>query len=156
MSKRRKKFLVRVCEPQFVHYQATNKETGKVEDTTIMKGKYAIPWHSLTDIPITERALKKIEKLKKSFPDVSIEFNFNKANPAFILGVSGKTIRHEGDEPDQILGNKVARARAMARACVVGRHIALVAKESLEEELNRSIDTFQARFKREKRIIKGV
>ena len=156
MSKKRKKFLVKVCEPQFIHYQATNKETGKVEDTTIMKGKYAVPWYSLTDISITKRTLQKIEKLKKVFPDVSIDFNFNKENPAFIIGVSGKTIRHEGDAPNQVLGDKVARARAMAKACVVGRHIALAAKEGLEEELNRSIDTFQARFEREKRIIKGV
>lgn len=156
MSKKRKKFLVKVCEPQFIHYQAANKETGKVEDTTIMKGKYAVPWYSLTDIPITKRTLQKIEKLKKVFPDVSIDFNFNKENPAFIIGVSGKTIRHEGDAPNQVLGDKVARARAMAKACVVGRHIALAAKEGLEEELNRSIDTFQARFEREKRIIKGV
>jgi hypothetical protein len=121
-----------------------------------MKGKYAVPWHSLTDISITERVLQKIGKLKKAFPDVSIDFNFNRENPAFIIGVSGKTVRHEGDAPDQVLGNKVARARAMARACVVGRHIALAAKEGLEEELSRSIDTFQARFEREKRIIKGV
>lgn len=156
MSKKRKKFLVKVCEPQFIHYQATNKETGKVEDTTIMKGKYAVPWYSLTDIPITKRTLQKIEKLKKVFPDVSIDFNFNKENPAFIIDVSGKTIRHEGDAPNQVLGDKVARARAMAKACVVGRHIALAAREGLEEELNRSIDTFQARFEREKRIIKGV
>lgn len=156
MSKKRKKFLVKVCEPQFIHYQAANKETSKVEDTTIMKGKYAVPWYSLTDIPITKRTLQKIEKLKKVFPDVSIDFNFNKENPAFIIGVSGKTIRHEGDAPNQVLGDKVARARAMAKACVVGRHIALSAREGLEEELNRSIDTFQARFEREKRIIKGV
>ena len=156
MSKKRRKFLVKVCEPQFIHYNATNKETGKVEDTTIMKGKYALPWRVITDVSVTERALQKVEKLKKLFPDVSIEFNFRKENPAFILGVSGKTVKHEGDEPNQSLGDRVARARAMARACVVSKHIAIAIKEGLEEELNRSIETFKARFEKEKRIIKGV
>ena len=103
MSKKKRKFLVKVAEPQFIHYNATNKETGNVEDTTIMKGKYAFPWRAITS-----------------------------------------------------LGDRVARARAMARACVVSRHIILAIKEGLEEELNRSAEIFKARFEKEKRIIKGV
>lgn len=156
MSKKKRKFLVKVREPQFIHYKALNKETGVEEDTTIMKGKYALPWRAITDTSVTERALQKVDRLKKLFPDVTIEFNFNMENPAFILGVSGKTVRHNGDTPDQSVGDRVARARAMARACVVSRHICIAIKEGLEEELNRAAETFKARFEKEKRIIKGM
>ena len=155
MSKK-KKFLVKVCEPRFIHFTAPNKENSVKEDVTIMKGKYALPWHTLTDTSITEKALDRIERYKKVFPDVTIEFNFNRENPAFILSVSGKAVRHDGDTPDWSIGDMVARARAMARACEVGRNIALEVKKGLIAELNGAAETFKARREREKKKIKGV
>lgn len=155
MSKK-KKFLVKVCEPRFIHYTAPNKEKGIDEDITIMEGKYALPWRTLTDTSITERALARVERLKRVFPDVSIEFNFIKENPAFILGVSGKATRHSGDTPNQSIGDMVARARAMAKACEVGRSIAVAVRDSLVAELNGAAATFKARREREKRNIKKV
>ena len=153
MSKKSKKkqLIVKVREPYFIH---KTLESGA--EMTIMVGKYALPWKAITNVPICGPVMAKIEKVKKTFPDAHIEFNFRQENPAFIFNVSSKTIRHEGDTPDQSVGDKVARAKTLCRACVISKAIALAAKEGLEEELNRAIAVLDVWREKNKNVIKGV
>lgn len=153
MSKKskRRQLIVKVQEPYFIHKTLDNST-----EMTIMVGKYALPWRAITNVPLCDAVMAKIEKIKRAFHDAHIEFNFNRENPAFIFNVSGKTIRHDGDTPDPATGDKVARAKALNRACVISKAIANAAKEGLEEELNRTIDVLNAWREKEKRIVKGI
>lgn len=153
MSKKSKKkqLIVKVREPHFIH-----KTLEGGAEMTIMVGKYALPWKAITNVPICGPVVAKIEKVKKTFPDAHIEFNFNQENPAFIFNASGKTIRHDGDTPNKYIGDKVARAKVLCRACVISKAITLAAKEGLEEELNRTITVLDVWREKEKNVIKGV
>lgn len=153
MSKKSKKkqLIVQVREPYFIH-----KKLEEGTEMTIMVGTYALPWKAITNVPICHAVMTKVEKVQKAFSEAHIEFNFKQENPAFIFNVSGKTIRHEGDTPDPSIGNKVARAKALCKACSIGKAIALAAKEGLEEELNRTVEVLENWRRKEKNIIKGA
>lgn len=151
MSKNRKnKLLVKVKDPFFIHKEV------KGTDMTFMIGYYALPWRAITNVPLCDAVVKKVEKLKKAFPDAHIDFNFNRENPAFLFRVVGKTKRCITDEHNSDVGEVVARAKAMTQACVISKAIIREAMKGLEEELNRSFIIFKDWQEKERRIIKGV
>jgi hypothetical protein len=151
MSKNRKsRLLVKVKDPFFIHKEVNGT------DMTFMIGYYALPWRAITNVPLCDAVVKKVEKLKKAFPDAHIDFNFNRENPAFLFRVVGKTKRCITDEHNADVGEVVARAKAMSQACVISKAIIREAMKGLEEELNRSFIIFKDWQEKERRIIKGV
>ena len=151
MSKNRKsRLLVKVKEPFFIHKQVDDS------DLTFMIGYYALPWRAITNVPLCDAVVKRVEKLKKAFPDAHIDFNFNRENPAFLFRVVGKTRRCTTDDHNPIVGEAAARAKALIQACVISKAIIKEAMKGLEEELNRSFIIFKDWQEKERRIIKGV
>lgn len=148
--KKKKQILVKIGEPYFIHKEA------KGTDMTFMIGKYAIPWNGITNVPLCDAVITKIEKVRKCFPEAHIEFNFNRENPAFIFNVVGRTKRCINDKADKGIGETVAKAKATAKACVVAKAIIKAAMDGLEEELKRSFIVFDEWHDKEKRIVRGV
>lgn len=151
MSKNKKnRLLVNVKKPFFIHKQVDGT------DLTLMIGYYALPWRVVTDVPLCDAVIKKVEKVKKAFPEAHIEFNFNRENPAFLFRVVGKTKRCTTDENIPAVGEVVARAKAMTQACVISKAIIKAAMNGLEEELNRSLIIFKDWQNKERNIVKGI
>ena len=148
---RKKQLLIKVQEPFYIHKTLSNGE-----EMTIMVAKYALPWKALTNVPLCDAVMRKISKVQKAFSDAHIDFNFDRENPAFVFDVSGKTVSHKEDIPNKTIGEKVAKAKALARACTICKAISLAAKEGLEEELNRNIDVLNVWYEKEKEIIRGI
>ena len=149
-SPRKRKMLVKIKEPYFIHKQAQDS------DLTFMIAQYALPWKEITNVPICEAVLIKVEKVKKAFPEAHIEFNFNIEHPAFIFNVVGRTKRSVNDEQNQSLGDAVARAKAVAKACTISKAIIRAAIEGLEEDLRRNLVVFNDWRAKEKNLVKGV
>lgn len=149
-SPKKRKLLVKVKGPYFIHKQAQDS------DLTFMIAQYALPWKEITNVPICEAVLNKVEKVKKAFPEAHIEFNFNIEHPAFIFNVVGRTKRSINDEPNQSIGDAVARAKAVAKACTISKAIIKAAIEGLEEDLRRNLVVFNDWRLKEKEIVKGV
>lgn len=152
MSKNSKKnrLLVRVKEPFFIHKQTEDS------DLTFMIGHYALPWKALTNVPLCNAVIKKVEKVTKAFPDAHIEFNYNVENPAFLFRTTGRTKRSTTDEHNPVVGESVARAKAYSRACVIAKAIIRAAMDGLEEELKRSMVVFNDWHEKERKIVRGV
>lgn len=151
MSKNKKsRLLVKVKDPFFIHKEVNGT------DMTFMIGYYALPWRAITNVPLCDAVVKRVEKLKKAFPDAHIDFNFNRENPAFLFRVVGKTKRCITDEHNVDVGEVVARAKAISQACVISKAIIREAMKGLEEELNRSFIIFKDWQEKERRIIRGV
>lgn len=152
MSKTSKKnrLLVKMKDPFFIHKQVQDS------DLTFMIGHYALPWRAITNVPLCDAVIAKIDKVKKAFPEAHIEFNFNRENPAFLFRVTGRTKRSTSDENNPTIGEAVARAKATARACVISKAIIKAAIEGLEEELKRNLAVFQDWHMKEKNIVRGV
>lgn len=153
MSKnsKKKQLIVEVKEPCFIHKTATNGN-----EMTIMVGRYALPWKAITNIPLCDAVLVKLNKVKKAFPDARIEFNFSRENPAFLFKSFGITTRHDEDKHDPFIGMRVAKAKAIARAIAISMAISKAIKVGLEEELNRTIDVLNVWRQKEKKIIKEI
>ena len=149
-SPRKRKMLVKIKEPYFIHKQAQDS------DLTFMIAQYSLPWKEITNVPICEAVLIKVEKVKKAFPEAHIEFNFNIEHPAFIFNVVGRTKRSVNDEQNQSLGDAVARAKAVAKACTISKAIIRAAIEGLEEDLRRNLVVFNDWRAKEKNLVKGV
>lgn len=153
MSKNSKKnrLLVKTKEPYFIHKQAQNT------DLTFMIGYYALPWRAVTNVPLCDAVIDKIDRnVKKAFPEAHITFNFNRENPAFLFRVVGRTQRSTTDENNPTVGEAVARAKATAKACVISKAIIKAAIAGLEEELKRNLTVFQDWHNKEKNIVRGV
>ena len=153
MSKnsKKKQLIVEIKEPCFIHKIAKNGN-----EMTIMVGRYALPWKAITNIPLCDAVLVKLNKVRKAFPDAHVEFNFNRENPAFLFKVSGITTRHEEDKYDPSIGMRVAKAKAVTRAIAVSIAISKAIKVGLEEEINRTIDVLNVWRQKEKKIIKEI
>lgn len=151
MSKEKKnRLLVNVKKPFYIHKQVEG------EDVTFMIGYYALPWGAITNVPLCDSVLKKVEKLQKAFPKAHIEFNFQRENPAFLFRVVGRTKRHLTDKHDPAVGEAVARAKAMKEACIISKAIIRAAMNGLEEELKRSFNIFNDWQEKEKNIVRGI
>src|SRR5574344_1531682 len=81
--KKKKQLLVKLKAPYFIHkdVQGTN--------LTFFIADYALPWKEISDAPLCDAAITKINKVKKAFPEAHIEFNFQRENPAFLFKVVG-------------------------------------------------------------------
>ena len=147
---KKRKLLVKIKPPYFIHkeVQGTN--------LTFMIGEFALPWNEISDAPLCDAVLTKINKVKKAFPEAHIEFNFSRENPAFLFRAVGRTKRCPGDEHSQDIGDAVARAKATSKACVISKAIIRAAIEGLEEELKRNLRIFEEWHEKEKSIIRGV
>lgn len=152
MSKNKKnRLLVRTKEPVFIHKEVNGT------DMTCMIGNYALPWRAITNVPLCDAVIAKIDKnVKTAFPKAHIEFNFQRENPAFLFRVTGRTYRSTTDTNNPSVGEAVARAKAVASACVICKAIIRAAIEGLEEELNRNLIIFKDWHEKEKGIVRGV
>lgn len=151
---KKKQLLAKVREPYFIH---KTLESGR--EMTIMVGTYGVPIRALLGeyASISWIAVDGvINELKKAFPDAHIKADYIKDVAYLVFNVSGKTIRHEGDAADPVLGDRVAKAKALAKACTIGKAFAVGIKKSLEENINRNIDVFNVWHEKEKNVVKGV
>lgn len=148
--KKKKQLLVKLKAPYFIHkdVQGTN--------LTFCIAEYALPWKEISDAPLCDAVITKINKVKKAFPEAHIEFNFQRENPAFLFRVVGRTKICPGDEHNQDIGDAVARAKATSRACIVSKAIIKASIEGLEEELKRNLRIFEEWHEKEKSIVRGV
>lgn len=147
---KKKRLLVKVKAPYFIHKEV------KGTDLTFMIGEYALPWKEISDAPLCDAVIAKINKVKKAFPEAHIEFNFSRENPAFLFRVVGRTKRCPGDEQNQEIGDAVARAKATSRACVICKAIIRASIEGLEEELKRNLRIFDEWHEKERNLIRGI
>ena len=134
MSKRKN---VLVCMNTKVFKHSAN---AKHNEATVVVKKWAIPVKSLLGFTIPpETVTPVLEKMKIMFPKAKIEFNFNPKVPAFLFESIGKTIRKEGDTPNEELGVKVATVKSNANAYSVSRalseKIVDTMKDGLEDAL---------------------
>ena len=151
---KKKQLLVKTKEPYFIH---KTLESGR--EMTIMVGTYGVPIRTLLggETSISWIAVDRvINELKKAFPDAHIKTDYIKDVACLVFNVSGKTVRHEGDAADQVLGDRVAKAKALAKACTIGKAFATGIKKNLEEGINRNIDIFDIWREKEKNIIRGA
>lgn len=111
MSKRKN---VLVCMNTKVFKHLAN---AKHNEATVVVKKWAIPVKNLLGFTIPpETVTPVLEKMKIMFPKAKIEFNFNPKVPAFLFESIGKTLRKEGDTPNEELGVKVATVKSNANA----------------------------------------
>ena len=134
MSKRKN---VLVCMNTKVFKHSAN---AKHNEATVVVKKWAIPVKNLLGFTIPpETVTPVLEKMKIMFPKAKIEFNFNPKVPAFLFESIGKTIRKEGDTPNEELGVKVATVKSNANAYSVSRalseKIVDTMKDGLEDAL---------------------
>lgn len=116
MSKRKN---VLVCMNTKVFKHSANAKHN--EATVVVKG-WAIPVKNLLGFTIPpETVTPVLEKMRIMFPKAKVEFNYNPKVPAFLFESIGKTIRKEGDTPDEELGVKVATVKSNANAYSVSR-----------------------------------
>ena len=116
MSKRKN---VLVCMNTKVFKHSAN---AKHNEATVVVKKWAIPVKNLLGFTIPpETVTPVLEKMRIMFPKAKIEFNYNPKVPAFLFESIGKTIRKEGDTPDEELGVKVATVKSNANAYSVSR-----------------------------------
>lgn len=118
MSKRKN---VLVCMNTKVFKHPAN---AKHNETTVVVKKWAIPVKNLLGFTIPpETVTPVLEKMRIMFPKAKVEFNFNPKVPAFLFESIGKTIRKEGDTPDEELGVKVATVKSNANAYSISEHL---------------------------------
>ena len=118
MSKRKN---VLVCTNTKVFKHSANAKHN--EATVVVKG-WAIPVKNLLGFTIPPEVVTPVlEKMRVSFPKAKVEFNYNPKVPAFLFESIGKTIRKEGDTPDEELGVKVATVKSNANAYSVSEHL---------------------------------
>ena len=134
MSKRKN---VLVCMNTKVFKHSAN---AKHNEATVVVKKWAIPVKNLLGFTIPpETVTPVLEKMRIMFPKAKIEFNFNPKVPAFLFESIGKTIRKEGDTPNEELGVKVATVKSNANAYSVSRalseKIVDTMKDGLEDAL---------------------
>lgn len=111
MSKRKN---VLVCMNTKVFKHSAN---AKHNEATVVVKKWAIPVKNLLGFTIPpETVTPVLEKMRIMFPKAKIEFNYNPKVPAFLFESIGKTLRKEGDTPDEELGVKVATVKSNANA----------------------------------------
>lgn len=111
MSKRKN---VLVCMNTKVFKHPAN---AKHNEVTVVVKKWAIPVKNLLGFTIPPEVITPVlEKMRISFPKAKVEFNYNPKVPAFLFESIGKTIRKEGDTPDEELGVKVATVKSNANA----------------------------------------
>lgn len=116
MSKRKN---VLVCMNTKVFKHSAN---AKHNEATVVVKKWAIPVKSLLGFTIPPEAVTPVlEKMRIAFPKAKVEFNYNPKVPAFLFESIGKTIRKEGDTPDEELGVKVATVKSNANAYSVSK-----------------------------------
>lgn len=116
MSKRKN---VLVCTNTKVFKHSAN---AKHNEATVVVKKWAIPVKNLLGFTIPPEVVTPVlEKMRISFPKAKVEFNYNPKVPAFLFESIGKTIRKEGDTPDEELGVKVATVKSNANAYSVSR-----------------------------------
>lgn len=118
MSKRKN---VLVCMNTKVFKHSAN---AKHNEATVVVKKWAIPVKNLLGFTIpSEIVTPVLEKMKIMFPKARVEFNYNPKVPAFLFESIGKTIRKEGDTPNEELGVKVATVKSNANAYSVSEHL---------------------------------
>lgn len=118
MSKRKN---VLVCTNTKVFKHSANAKHN--EATVVVKG-WAIPVKNLLGFTIPPEVVTPVlEKMRVSFPKAKVEFNYNPKVPAFLFESIGKTIRKEGDTPDEELGVKVATVKSNANAYSLSEHL---------------------------------
>ena len=118
MSKRKN---VLVCTNTKVFKHSANAKHN--EATVVVKG-WAIPVKNLLGFTIPPEVVTPVlEKMRIAFPKAKVEFNYNPKVPAFLFESIGKTIRKEGDTPDEELGVKVATVKSNANAYSVSEHL---------------------------------
>lgn len=118
MSKRKN---VLVCTNTKVFKHSANAKHN--EATVVVKG-WVIPVKNLLGFTIPPEVVTPVlEKMRVSFPKAKVEFNYNPKVPAFLFESIGKTIRKEGDTPDEELGVKVATVKSNANAYSVSEHL---------------------------------
>lgn len=118
MSKRKN---VLVCMNTKVFKHSAN---AKHNEATVVVKKWAIPVKNLLGFTIPPEVVTPVlEKMKVAFPKAKVEFNYNPKVPAFLFESIGKTIRKEGDTPNEELGVKVATVKSNANAYSVSEHL---------------------------------
>ena len=118
MSKRKN---VLVCMNTKVFKHSAN---AKHNEATVVVKKWAIPVKNLLGFTIPPEIVTPVlEKMKIMFPKAKVEFNFNPKVPAFLFESIGKTLRKEGDTPDEELGVKVATVKSNANAYSISEHL---------------------------------
>lgn len=118
MSKR-KNVLVCINTKVFKH-----PANAKHNEATVVVKKWAIPVKNLLGFTIPpETVTPVLEKMRIMFPKAKIEFNCSPRVPAFLFESIGKTIRKEGDTPNEELGIKVATVKSNANAYSVSEHL---------------------------------
>lgn len=116
MSKRKN---VLVCVDTKVFKHSAN---AKHNEVTVVVKKWAIPVKNLLGFTVPpETVTPVLERMKVMFPKAKVEFNYNPKVPAFLFDSIGKTMRKEGDTPDEELGVKVATVKSNANAYSVSR-----------------------------------
>ena len=111
MSKRKN---VLVCMNTKVFKHPAN---AKHNEATVVVKKWAIPVKNLLGFTIPpETVTPVLESMRVMFPKARVEFNYNPKVPAFLFESIGKTIRKEGDTPNEELGVKVATVKSNANA----------------------------------------
>lgn len=132
MSKRKN---VLVCMNTKVFKHPAN---AKHNEATVVVKKWAIPVKNLLGFTIPPEVVTPVlEKMRVMFPKAKVEFNYNPKVPAFLFESIGKTIRKEGDTPDEELGVKVATVKSNANAYSVSsalsRKIVNIMKGGLDD-----------------------
>ena len=118
MSKRKN---VLVCMNTKVFKHSAN---AKHNEATVVVKKWAIPVKNLLGFTIPpETVTPVLDKMRIMFPKAKVEFNFNPKVPAFLFESIGKTLRKEGDTPDEELGVKVATVKSNANAYSISEHL---------------------------------
>ena len=118
MSKRKN---VLVCMNTKVFKHPAN---AKHNETTVVVKKWAISIKNLLGFTIPpETVTPVLEKMRIMFPKARVEFNYNPKVPAFLFESIGKTIRKEGDTPNEELGVKVATVKSNANAYSISEHL---------------------------------
>jgi hypothetical protein len=140
------RILMQVVEPKYIHKKVNDR------DMTIMTCTYVLRWEAITSIPMCEKVLKKVFKVKKAIQEAHIEYVAG--SPAFIFQTTGITVKHDNDVNDPMIGKRVAKAKAFNKACAISRAIIKAAKSGLEEELLRTDATLKAWQEKENKIRK--
>lgn len=128
--------LVSINNPTFIRKEATEKNN----EVTIVIMHMAIPLEHIFNgktLALSPSVLTAAAQVSSGFQDINLEFNNNIKAPAFTFQVKAKTERRGNDVPNQALADKIAVAKANAKACVIARRLLLRINKYYRGEMQR-------------------
>lgn len=130
----KKLILVPANEPTYIRREANDKHN----EVTVVVAHYAIPLNHVFcqgSQALNPNVMRAALEAADGFQGIEFRFNKNPQAPAFIFAVKAKTERRGDDAPNQELADRIVRAKANSKACVIAKRILGAIAKYYEKEI---------------------